>query len=195
VTCAPEPEPESCPECESFNALMVSLLAEKEENSGEWKEEIRAKLGEKITFLLVITNSSQEDFDNISLKVELPPEIIYKDNLKIGEEFSEESITESFYIDSLSGGAMTTVIFEGEVSSEIEEGEKNVTASASKEDLSISDSVKVIFEKSPELSPATAAAVSAAGFSLGELLKKWYFWVLLILGIIIVFYFIISRNK
>lgn len=194
MTCTPKPEPESCLECESFNALMVSLSAKKEENSGEWEEEIKARSGEKITFLLVIANSSQEDFDNISLKVELPSEIIYKDDLKIGEESSEENITESFYIDSLSGGAMTTVVFKGEVSLEIEEGEKSVTASANKEDLSVSDSVKVVFEKSPEPSPA-AAAVSAAGFSLGGLLKKWYFWVLLILGIIVVFYFIISRNK
>lgn len=183
------PEPESCLECESFSALMTSLFVKKEESSGEWEEEIKAKPGEKIDFLLVVANSSQEDFYNIALKVELPQEIIYKNNLKIGEEPSEQDITESFFIDSLSGGAIKTIVFKGEVSSEIEEGEKNIIASVSTEDLSIPDLVKVVFERSSEPSPIASVA-STAGFSLGELLKKWYFWALLILGLFILFYLI-----
>jgi len=185
VSSAPEPEPEFSLKCDDGNALMLSLLGRKENSSEEWKKDVKAAPGQRIDFLLIIANSSSEDLDGVGVKVELPQEIIYRGNLKIGESSSEENISEGFNIGYLSSGAIETITFKGEVSSDIGAEEKYVVGSVNIENLSISDSTKVAFEK-----PKEQMAAAAATFSLKELLKKWYFWALLILGIIILFYLI-----
>jgi len=182
VSYTPEPEPEFSLKCDDNNVLMLSLLGKKENSSEEWKKDVKAAPGQRIDFLLIIANSSSQDLDGIGVKVELPHEIIYRGNLKIGESSSEKNISEGFDIGYLSSGAIETISFKGEVSSEIEAEEKYVVGSVNIENLSISDSTKVAFEK-----PREQMAAVAASFSLKELLKKWYFWALLILGIIVLF--------
>ena len=169
---------------------MLSLLGKKENSSEEWKKDIKTAPGQRIDFLLIIANSSSENLDGVSVKVELPNEIIYRGNLKIGESSSEENISEGFNIGFLSSGAIETVSFKGEISSEIEAEERYVVGSVNIENLSISDSTKVAFEK-----PQEQLAAVAASFSLKELLKKWYFWALLIFGIIILFSLIKAFSK
>lgn len=195
VSYTPKPEPEPEPEpklepkrylkCDDDNALMLSLFERKENSSEEWKKDIKAAPGERIDFLLIITNSSSEDLKDVNVKVELPQEIIYRGNLKIGENPSEENISKGFNIDYLPSGAIETIIFKGEVASEIEVEERDIIGMINIENLFISDSdsTKIAFEKPQEQMATTVAA----SLSLKELLKKWYFWALLILGIIVLF--------
>lgn len=174
------------------NELMILLLGRKEDSSDEWKKEIKANWGEKIDFLLVVANTCQQDFNNVMVKVEIPQEIIYQGDLKIGENFSEENINEGLNVGFFSSGTMKTITFKGEVSSGVEQGQRDVVGTANIEDLSSSDSIKIVFEKPAQeaAQEQTQEQIAAAALTLKSLLRKWYFWVLLVLGVITSFYLI-----
>ena len=163
--------------------LMVSILEKREGSSSKWEKEIKVDSGENIDFLLVVMNKGKEGLKNVTLRMEFPKEVIYKDNFKINGDSLEGNIESGLNIGTFSPGMIKTIVFQGEASSGIEIGEKDIDVHITAGDLSVSDSVKISFE-------GIQKQKAAIGTTLKSFLGKWYNWILVILGIVILFYFI-----
>jgi len=162
---------------------MVSILEKREGSSSRWEKEIKVDSGENIDFLLVVMNKGKEGLKNVTLRIEFPKEVIYKDNFKINGDSLEGNIESGLNIGTFSPGMIKTIVFQGEASSGIEIGEKDIDVHITAGDLSVSDSVKISFE-------GIQKQKAAIGTTLKSFLGKWYNWILVILGIVILFYFI-----
>ena len=71
--------------------------------------------------LLTVLNESQQELDNVIVKVQFPQEVIYKDELKIDNVLFSGDIMQGINIGFLSSGVEKRITFEAQVSSLDEE--------------------------------------------------------------------------
>ncbi len=168
---------------EENNNLIISVLEKREGSSSKWEKEIMVAPGESIDFLVIVANKGEEGLKDVILKTDFPQEVIYKDNFKINGDSLEGDIKNGLSIGSFSPGIIKTIVFQGEISSEVGIEEKDINVQAIAGDLSASDSVKISFGEFQKQK-------AAIGLTLKSFLGKWYNWILAILGVIVLFYFI-----
>ncbi|MDD2731956.1 MAG: hypothetical protein PHI53_02040 [Candidatus Pacebacteria bacterium] len=175
----------SCPnDCGSLS-LNILLYGKREQDPLEWKKDIGLGLREKVDILLSVLNNTTEDFDNVIVKADIPKEIIYKGELKIGDSQIEGDITEGINIGFLSANSEKRITFKGEVSPNAVLNTKiELIGSARVADFLSSDSMNVAIEEMKK-------DEGVWGF-----IKKWYYLLILILLVLaFLFYQLFKKSE
>jgi hypothetical protein len=177
----------SCPQDCKIKGLTISFLGKLENQPIEWREEIEVKPQDKVDFLITISNNGEETLKDLTVKVNLPPEIVYKNETKLEGKHLAGDLREGINLEEILPRATKTLTFKGEIASEEfikpEKKELNVVANVTTEKLSASDSVKFVFQRKGF--GITIGNITAA---LKDVLKRWIIWLLLILfGIVAIF--------
>ena len=77
-----------------------------------------AKPSEAIEFQVEITSQGTATAENVFVKDTLPPNLIYRGNLKIDGSFSLSNIIQGFYIGDIPPNQSKTIVFEVQVASD-----------------------------------------------------------------------------
>jgi len=177
----------SCSEDCTTTCATVSILAKKEKEPIQWVKNLELSSGEKIDFLMVIANGSEQTLKDVVVKTEIPEGIVYKGELKIDGSSSKGDITSGIELGDLSPSAVKTIAFKGIIPSDYsEKGEKEIVGTIKTEKFSNSDSLRITLKGSKGFSGAGLAAI-------GFLVRQWYFWVLVIIALIFLFFFAFRR--
>lgn len=180
--------PCSCPQDSKTGCLTISVLGKKEKEPIQWLKNLDMNSGEGIDFLVVVTNGGQKTINDVIVKAEIPSEITYEGDLKIDGASSGGDLKTDINIGSLSAGIVKTISFRGKVQSgEIKAGEKEVIGIVKAENLSDSDSVKIVFKTQGKF-PAMGLLATIKFFT-----QKWYFWILAVLVFLFLFFVIFRR--
>jgi hypothetical protein len=157
--------------------LSISVLA-KEEKAKDWKEEVSFKAGEKFDVRLLVKNNSQRDFIGVTVRAEIPQEIIYERNLKIDDQDSRSDIRYGLDLGFFPANTEKSITFKVSASSKIKtKTELEIKGVVEAENLTASAGSKIIIEK-----PSGGA--------------KWYWWLLALLIIGgIVFAFLVLKGE
>ena len=176
----------TCPEDAGPTELIISAFS-KPSDSEEWKEVVNIKSQQGFDVLLLVINNSSEDFDNVMVQANLPDQIIYKQDLKIKDVSYGGDIREPFNIGFISSNSEKRITFKGEIVSNVNAGDElEIVGTVKIEDLTYSDSIKLIIEE--------GSAESESSF-LKWLISKWYIWLLLWIVFIVFLYWIVKRSR
>ncbi len=166
----------SCPADCQTKGLTISFLGKKEKNGAEWKEEFIANPQDMVDLLMIISNNGEEALNNVSIKVDLPKELIYKNNLKIDGASLSGDISSGIVLASLAPKSIKTLTFKGQIVQEklidLPKTDIGLIASANVQNLSASDSATIKFGKFASLPTGEANALAA----LKSMLKGWLIW-------------------
>ncbi|MFH1656671.1 MAG: hypothetical protein ABH956_02770 [Candidatus Nealsonbacteria bacterium] len=167
------------------NGVIIEVLGKKEITDIEWKQEFEADPGDMLDFLIIISNSTEEDIDDLIVKIDLPSEIDYNRDLNSEGEFYSGRINKGINIGSVSADSIKTITFKAKVDpeeiAEFDGDELSVDVTVEKDDYSGSDSVIVYFDDVPK-------STASVGFNLWSVLKSWYLLFLTILIITLSFF-------
>ena len=170
--------------------IIIEILARPVADSEDWKESFEIMPGQEIEFLIILVNSRDKALENVNVKVILPAEIDYKDDLKVKQDFYDGDITQGINIDSLSPGIIKMITFKGEINSDNlpDEGKKEmlVQGISTVNDSSASDSLTITSEKISE------DIVTGQEVEQDSIFKKWYIW--LLIALIVVFLIFIFKK-
>ena len=186
----------NCPQDCQTSGLGISLLAKKENSQTQWKDQLdNLRPNENLDVLAVISNNGQKTLDNIEVKMDLPQGIIYKDFLNVEKGSYLGDIKSGLNIGKLNPGENRIISFRLGIKSGIAKPQLDLIVTASAQDISASDAVK--------LSLKTIPLGAGIGFGLRALIKHWYLWLmltlasmsLLFLGGFYLLYWLIKRRQ
>ncbi len=189
----------NCPQDCKIQGLTISFLAKKGKNDTQWREELSdLDKNEPIDFLLVVSNKGEEKLENVSVKIALPPEIIYQDALDVQGEYYTGDINSGINIGSLDPGDIKTIAFTGKTDKDIEKIRASIVATVSGNGISASDNLILKFKES-----LFGKAVAGGSTIIRNLVGYWYIWLLigllLLLAIFIggfhLLYWLIKRRQ
>lgn len=163
--------------------FAISFLGKEGGSSSGWNKDVEVGFGKNIDFLLIIANSGNKELKNLSLNITFPKGIKYEDDLKIDGVPIKKDFSNGLKLDSIPSNVIKTITFKATESSVPKNGEENVLVEAKKENLSVSDSIKISFKKFQNQE-------ANAMVGLKSFFGKWYNWVLAILGVIVLSSFI-----
>ncbi len=178
----------SCSCFEDCLGLVFSMLVKNAEGQNRWQESIKTDAGEKVYFLMNITNSGPEDLDRVTVKATLPPEIDYDNELTMEGNSLSGNIERGVGIGFLPSNTTRTISFQGKALKDLETSQQvEVIGEVSVNDSSASDYAEIDIAVKGRTSAAAGLIFSS------DLFKRWYFW-LLILPVALAILFFISKK-
>ncbi len=168
------------------NRIDILLLVKKAKDE-KWSKVVSSRFGDYIDFLIIITNNTEKNFPNVGLKIDLPKDVVYQNDLKVSEGFYKGDLVNGLFLDVLKSGEVKTISFKA-VSSfltvEDKEVIEKVILRANIGGLAISSNqVEVVFNSSKK----QVAAISAWA---KKFFSNWQNWIWLILGLLFVVFLI-----
>ncbi len=189
----------NCPQDCKIQGLTISFLAKKGKNDTQWREElVDLDKNERVDFLIVVSNKGEEKLENVSIKIDLPPEVIYQDALDVQGEYYAGDINSGINIGNLDPGDIKTIAFVGKTSKDISKARVSIVATVSGNGISASDNLILRFKES-----LFGKAAAGGSTIIGSLVGHWYIWLLvgllLLLAIFIggfhLLYWLIKRRQ
>ncbi len=178
-------------------------MAKKQEDGIEWKKELSVSPQDMIDFMLIIANSGEQNLNNVSVKVNLPRDVIYKNQLKLDGSGISGDVVSGITISNLSAKGIKTITFAGQVNQEkfIDFGTTQIDmiASVNAENLSASDPIVLKLEKFSKTPIGDISMIA----SIKGILKGWLWWIALVLFVLIalflggfyLLFFLIRRRR
>ncbi|MFA7385548.1 MAG: hypothetical protein WCZ99_01220 [Candidatus Paceibacterota bacterium] len=155
------------------NPLSISILARKDKE-GDFKQELEVENENKIDFLAVVKNISDQQIDDVSIVISPQKGVNfsnYKEEIKI----------------ILGGQKSETFLFYGEITNS-EEEEFIVEAKVQGGDFKDFSEVKLIRKNN-------GFSLAAIGPAMSGLFKKWYFWLIFLIIMFLLFYFFRRKRQ
>jgi hypothetical protein len=175
--------PETCnDDCKIMSGLPIAVFGKMGNESVQWFKNLAMKGGEKIDFLVVVSNNEKDNWDNVIVKVMVPEGIQYKGDLKIdGKSFSGD-VRDGINIGSLVSKSAKTITFKGETEAakNLTKNETEVVGTIAVQNLNSSDLMKIAFEES-------RAGLTASAGIFKTLFSRGYVLPLLITIVILIF--------
>jgi len=165
----------SCPEDCQIQNLSLSILGKEEGISGQWKEKISTQPGKKLDILVILANNSPQTLKDVQLKILLPSQLEYQDNLQVNGSPIIGDLTQGIIIQSLSPGDIKTITFQAQVKKQISIQDVDVIVEASTKDFKQTDNLEINIQGQATAQISTSLI---AALGLNELIKKWILWLL-----------------
>lgn len=170
--------------------LDTSTFCEVESTSANWSKNITVTAGQNISCLIIIKNTSATSINDVTVRADIPVEIVGTSELKIDGKAFNGNITSGINLGNFSSNVSKTIVFEGKTQSPITQvSAKQIIGIASSGALSSSDSLVINFQ--PTVAGAATASLESSSFA--EFFKRWYIWILIALVLIFLFIVIFRR--
>lgn len=182
---------QSCSQDCSVIGLAVTIFGKKENDPVQWLKTFSASAGQKLDFLVVVSNGQEGPMNNVIIKTDLPQEIIYKGDLKLDGNSYDGDIRTGVNLGTLATKTVKTFTFKGEITGpeNISRGEVDAIATVNTSSGSSSDNIKINLIKEGQ-----QIVVKPEGF-LAALLKINLNSIYILLGIIIAILILIGFVK
>ncbi len=180
------------PNQNNASALSVSILAAKGQNQLSWQKIVSAVPNDKIYFLVIVKNGSIAAIADTVLKVNLPSEISDVQDLKTDNANASGDLVSGVSLGIISPYSSRTITFSAKVGDQNVQGQRQVVAQASSENLSNSDFVAVDMGTVLGVS-ANTTAQTKSGSPFTDFLKRWYVWILVAVVLIFIFVVVFRR--
>lgn len=106
---------QSCAQDCNVIGLAVTIFGKKENDPVQWTKSFSADASQNLDFLLVVSNGLDTAMNNVSVRTDLPSEILYKGDLKLdGNDYSGD-IRSGVSLGSLAPRSTRTLTFKGQV--------------------------------------------------------------------------------
>jgi len=161
--------PCGCPADCKISGLSVSVLCKEAGESTDWSKDIKASPSSKLDVLLVVTNSGQDDLEDVSVEVNLPKELKYQNDLKIGGDAYKGDIA-LVNVGDLSSGSSKTITLGVLTGRILDDSDFSIAGTVSDGNLKSSDSVKISLAGTG--ASGIAAVFSGTAFSISQ----WQNW-------------------
>lgn len=175
--------------------LSVSFFAKKDASATQWNKTIEMAPNGDIYFLVAISNNSDVEVSNISVKANIPSEIGLLGNLKINDIATSGDIVSGVDIGSLPSKSSKTITFEGKTQAFTSQGEQQATITITAIGAQQSDTLTINFNPNQPVDAAAAVSASQTSSSGGFVgfLKRWYIWILIGIALAILFIIVFRR--
>ena len=170
--------------------LQVLLLVKKE-SDGDYQSMVSVANGEKINFKLVFSNNSLFSMDGLTMVVDIPADIEYSDNFKIDGVQSQIDPMRPVSFGTIFTGVSKEITFDGIASQTAKVAGLSVIATVSTSSVYNTASAQVDIGQVQQVKDNFAAALGAS--SIAMFFKKWFWWVLLGIVLVVLFIFIFQR--
>lgn len=135
----------SCSQDCGVIGLAVTIFGKKENEPVQWLKTVSSSAGQKFDFLVVVSNGQDSPMNNVTLKTDLPPEIIYQGDLKLDANSYDGDIRTGINLGTLAAKAVRTLTFKGEVAADLSRTEADLIATVITLSGSSADNVKMLF--------------------------------------------------
>jgi len=172
----------SCSQDCSVIGLAVTIFGKKENDPVQWLKTFSASAGQKLDFLIVVSNGQEGQMNNVFIKTDLPQEIIYKGDFKLDGISFDGDIRTGVNLGTLAPKTVKTLTFKGEITGpdNISRAEVDATAFVNTSSGSSSDNIKINLLKEGQ-----QIVVKSEGFLAGLLGTNFNKPIYLLLGIFI----------
>jgi len=176
----------SCAKDCSVIGLAVNILGKKEDNSIQWTKIFDASANQGLNFLVVVSNGQEETMRNVSVKTDLPSDIIYNGNLTLDGAPYAGDIREGISLGDLTSKTVRTLTFSGKVADKPERTDTSILATVTTSSGSSSDNVRITLPRGSIIATSKAGLASLAGldFSKPLYILLWIIAAIVILLII-----------
>lgn len=170
--------------------IDVSVFCGAKDNTLNLSKNINVSADEIINCLIVVKNTTTSPVADITIRADIPGEIINTSSLKIdGLEFSG-NITSGINIGNFTPNLSKAITFEGKVQSLITQiSAKQITGIVSSGNLSSFDTMTINFQSVA----VGGTAISEESSPFVNFLKRWYMWILSAVVLVFLFFVIFKR--
>jgi len=174
----------------SFGGLDISIFCGIKNNTIDLSKNITVVADQIINCLIIVKNTSASLINDVSVRVDIPEEIISTSQLKIDGMVIDGNITSGINAGNFLPNMLKIIIFEGKTRSLFTQtSAKQITGIASSGAFSSSDPLTINFQ--PIVANTTTTSLES--FSFLEFMKRWYIWILIAIVLIFLFFVIFRR--
>ena len=177
------------------NGLSASFFIKQNSDSNQWQKTAEINSDSLVYFMISATNASNAQIDNVNVSANIPNEISSLGNLKLNGVPITGDIVSGINIGSVAPTNTKLITFEGKTQSISAVATKQAVATVNASGAIQTDPVSINLNPKTGQNQAVAAAVSKAPVATGFMafIKKWYIWILVGLGLILIFIVVYKR--
>ncbi len=174
-----------------LGVLDISVFCGIKDNNFNFSKNITVVADQTINCLVIVKNTTTSPVNDITVRADIPTEIINTSELKIDGLSFNGNITSGINIGNFTPNLSKIITFEGKVQSLITQvSAKQTTGIISSGNLSASDSLTINFQ--PIIAGNITAPVADSS-PFVKFLKRWYIWILSAIVLFFLFLIIFKR--
>ncbi len=174
----------------SVVGLDVSTFCGVKDNTVNLSKNVTIASDQTINCLIVVKNTSAVLVNDVTVRADIPAEIINTSEVKIDGMSFNGNIASGINIGNFLSNMSKIITFEGKTQSLITQiSAKQITGIASSGTFSVADSLVINFQ--PMITANTTTQAESSPFI--KFLKHWYVWILIAIVLIFLFFIIFKR--
>ncbi len=140
---------QSCSQDCNVIGLAVTIFGKKENDPVQWAKSFGASADQDLDFLLVVSNGLDTVMNNVSVKTDLPSELLYRGGLKVDGNDYTGDVRSGITLGSLAPKSTRTITFKGKVadSNSIFRSEADALATVTTSSGSSQDTTRVVLNR------------------------------------------------